>query len=248
MNNIKTYTAIVMSVLFITANSFALPVAGSKVVTASIDLSLTGTQVWDAVLKKVSDNTTAASQTAFSWSGVTAGMQSYKIADQYIELTTTITNPINWKMIIYTDNTNYSGNKSLGGFGIVNTAGSRGLPLAWKVQETTATVATPVFSTTRPTTPVSEGFTDFQWKFLVDKNQTDWGAVNTAKYNRVWDNGGFYWNEGIDDDLDPGPAVAPCPAQSADGKVNVYIGAGFHSSMAETYATTSLTLDVLLGL
>jgi hypothetical protein len=250
----KKLTALICLSLLAAAatKSFALPVAGSKALTASVTVS-GGTQTWNATLKNVSDNSTPTNQSAITWSGVTAGMPGYKIADQYVELTTLITNPITWKMIVYTNNTSYAGDKSLGSFGLVNSSNNRGLPLSWKVQDSTDAVAAPVFSTTRlapGATSYTEGFTDYQWKFLVDKTQTGthgWSVADAASYNRVWDNSGFYWNEGIGPDMDSvKPGNQPSPTPSDDNKVNLYLGAGFTTSLAEQYTTTSLTIETLV--
>jgi hypothetical protein len=198
-----------------------------------------GVQTWTASLKNISDNG-AASQ--LLWTGAIAGVPGYKVANQYIEIGSNITTLINWRMIVYTNNTSYTGIKSSNttqGFGLVGTSNTAsGLPLAWMVLNvTSATPVTPVFSLNR--TDHTQGFTNYMWKFMQDKNLRN--ATNTANvflasetYVRVWDNTGFYWNE------DPAKAT---PA--SNNKIYMYIGTDFTHALIQSYSTNSLTLEVL---
>lgn len=238
----KLLLILVVSIVLCPVMAFALDVPGSQSIQASVT-PIGGVQEWTAVLKNVIDNQPASS---IGWSGVSAGMDQYKVADQYIEVTVNITNPIDWRMLIYTNNTSYTGDTSKGSYGLVDGDNDHGLPLAWKVLESTETVADPVFELNRP--DATEGFTDYMWKFVVDQTQTGtygWDATDT--YVRVWDNDGFYWNEGVGPDVDPGqPGDQPCPAPSLDDEVFIYLGAGFQHSLAQAYSTTSLTLQILV--
>ena len=233
---------LVVSIVLCPVMAFALDVPDSQSISASVTPT-GGVETWNAALKKVSDNQPAIS---IGWSGVSAGMDQYKVAAQYIEVTVDITNPIDWRMLIYTNNESYTGDRSKGSYGLVNTGNDLGLPLAWRAQEDLGTPDDPVFSTTRPE-PDPEGFTDYMWKFVVDQTQTGtsgWDSTDT--YVRVWDNDGFYWNEGVGPDMDlTQEGDQPCPAPSLDDKVFIYLGADFTHSLAEEYSTTSLTLDML---
>lgn len=238
----KLLLILVVSIVLCPVMAFALDVPDSQSIQASVTPT-GGVEEWTAVLKNVSGDLEANS---IGWSGVTAGIDQYKVADQYIEVTVNITNPISWRMLIYTNNTSYTGDKSKGSYGLVNTGNDRGLPLAWRVQEDLGTPDDPVFSITRPD-PYPEGFTDYMWKFVVDQTQTGTDGWDvTDAYVWVWDNYGFYWNEGVGADMDSEQSGnQPCPAPSLDDKVFIYLGAGFTHSLAEEYSTTSLTLDML---
>jgi len=239
----KLLLILVVSIVLCPVMAFAIDVPGSQPISASVT-PIGGVQEWTAALKNVSDDQPAIS---IGWSGVTAGMDQYKVADQYIEVTVNITNPIDWRMLIYTNNTSYTGDTSKGSYGLVDNDNDHGLPLAWRVQEDLGTPADPVFSITRPE-PNPEGFTDYMWKFVVDQTQTGtygWDATDT--YVRAWDNDGFYWNEGVGPDMDPVQSGdQPCPAPSLDDEVFIYLGAGFTHSLAQAYSTTSLTLQILV--
>lgn len=238
----KLLLILVVSIVLCPVMAFALDVPHSESIQASVT-PIGGVQEWNAALKNVIGNGGASS---IGWSDVTAGMNQYKVADQYIEVTVNITDPISWKMLIYTNNESYTGDTSKGSYGLVNTGNNLGLPLAWRAQEDLGAPDDPVFSINRDSGP-PEGFTDYMWKFVVDQTQTGthgWKAGDP--YVRVWDNDGFYWNEGTGPDVDPTQdGNQPCPAPSLDDKVFIYLGAGFHHSLAEEYSTTSLTLDML---
>ncbi|MBD3272713.1 MAG: hypothetical protein GF384_09285 [Elusimicrobia bacterium] len=232
MKMTKSFSLFIAMVIALPVIALADPVPGSKAFNASV-IPTGGIQEWFAEIKNIDNNQPAQD---IQWSNVVAGSDTYKVADQYVEIAVNITNVIDWRMLIYTDNDEYTGNKEEGGFGLISNDNNRGLPLAWTVKESTTTVSTPVFDPNRQPTP---GFTDFLWKFVVDQNQTGpngWNPNNP--YVRVWDNNGFYWHENPNE---PGN-----PAQSVDDNVVVYFGAGFAQSLAEQYSTDSLTLDVLL--
>ncbi|MCB4791148.1 MAG: hypothetical protein LHV68_04595 [Elusimicrobia bacterium] len=234
--NIKRLLLIVAALAICPMITFAYVIPSSHTFTATV-LPTGGVQTWDAVVRNVSNNAVA---TQVQWSGVTAAQQGYKVADQYIEVSITITNLINWRMLVYTNNTNYTGNKSTAatkGFGLVGQIDTKyGLPVAWKVLESTEAVTVPLFSLNRG--DGTQGFTDYMWKFVQDKNLLNvnltsaWDPAST--YVRVWDNTGFYWSEN--------PALA---GLSADNKIYMYLASDFTHSLAQTYSTNSLTLDVL---
>lgn len=226
-----------------------------------------GVQQWDATLRLRSTNAIA---TAITWPATTAGSPGYKIADQYITLTCTITTTNNWRMNIYTDNTKvvggfypyYTVNKvamadqaaacstaSVKSFGLVGQANPTstdeningtcyGLPLAWMVLDnSSATPATPVFAMRTATVG---GFTNYMWKFVLDKGRANvGGAVGSAwnsadPYVRVWDQAGYYWSE---DPTKAGP--------SDDNKIYIYLAVETTQSKAQTYTTKTLTIDAL---
>ncbi|MFH1380133.1 MAG: hypothetical protein ABII23_07645 [bacterium] len=250
----KRWLLVVLSVIATVSVASAVEVPGNVSMNAVIDLTGTGMTTWYAVIKNVSDNQPAA---ILGWSDVVPQVTPYKVSNQYIEINATITDPIDWRMLIHTNNTQYTGSTDAGGYGLVAIDDtSAGLPLAWKVVDSTAPVIeTPVFSTNRP--DGSEGFTDYQWKFLVDQTQTGtygWDPLDT--YVRVWSNvpeadaggsTGIYWNEGVGVDMDPDTAGdQPSPAPSVDNSVRVYVASDFTTAMAQRYATTTLTLEVLI--
>ena len=127
--------------------TFAYVIPSSHTFTASVTPT-GGVQSWNAVIKNVSNNSSVG-VTQIAWSGVSAGQVGYKVADQYIDISVNITNIVNWRMTVYTNNTSFTGNKSSNtttGFGLVGQSNpSNGLPLVWKVLESTQAVAAPVF-------------------------------------------------------------------------------------------------------
>ena len=244
--NLKKVALITLAFIVCPAVLFAATTISTTPTYAVFSATVTpigAVQTWTASLKNISDDSPAFD---FRWTGAIASVEGYKVANQYIEIDVNITTLISWRMIVYTNNTTYTGDKSsntTNGFGLVGTTvKTSGLPLAWMVLNvTSAAPVTPVFSLDR--SDHTQGFTNFMWKFVQDKNLRnaantaiilDSTYLQTATYLRVWDNSGFYWNE------DPTKASA-----ASNNKIFMYLGTDFKHALVQSYSTDSLTLEVL---
>ncbi len=197
--------------------------------TASVDLSGTQTYTWTVSLHNVSDHGTVSS---IGWSGVSAGDDVWKVADQYIKIDADVTY-MDWGIQIYTDNKSASADPQYTGtadsgynlVGVSNTTSA--LPFAWKVLDSTDTVAAPV-----PRGDYS-GFEDYCWKWMKDKAQTSY--TDDEFYVRVWGDDGIYWHESPTEPGNPGGAPSPN---------YIYIATWFDSSTAQEYSTNRLILEI----
>jgi len=245
VKRMKTKQLLVVALTFalgvgLAANALAeLP--ERKPFTASADLSGTAATDWTVTLKELDGSNTA--ETQIGWSGVNAGDAVWKVADLCLEVDADVT-LVDWGIQIYTDNKNdatstptanpeYTGGTDEGGYSLIGTVNPAStLPMCWKVTDvSTAVPNIPVFSLDRG--DGSEGFTDYQWKWLKDHSQTGtnaWG--NNEPYSVVWD------DEGVRTDGD-GTEVFACPSPNY-----IYFATDFTGSTAQEYKTNKLILEL----
>ncbi|MCB4791150.1 MAG: hypothetical protein LHV68_04605 [Elusimicrobia bacterium] len=259
----KRLLLVVLGILFVVpAMSYAFTITASSATAWNAEMRPSGgMQTWFAVIKRRSDNVTVSS---FTWTGITVANPGYKIANQYILVQSTVTNLINWRMVIYTDNTAAKAGfrifyndatpsqravacstAAFNNFGLVgqnvSPDGSKsGLALSWMVLDVaSATPTTPVFMVSRPVTGTA-GFTNYMWKFLQDKGRANVGGALgsawdiTSTYVRIWDATGYYWNE------DPTKA-----APASDNNLYIYLGVDTTKTLAQFYTTKSLTIEAM---
>ena len=204
--------------------------------TASADLSGTQSYDWAAEIRNRSDNAIAGT---VSWTnaltGVTAGSDTWKTADQYILLHTTITY-VNWGIQIYTDNKaadaspKYNGTAS-DGFNLVGVSNAETkLNMCWKASDNTINPGQPIHRADY------SGFTDYCWKWMKDKSNTGDNAFTDDEfYVRVVADDGMYWHENPGQGGNPGSFTSP---------VAIYIGAWLRGSLAQEYKTNKLILEL----
>jgi len=196
---------------------------------------------WSAEIHNRSNNQTT---TAITWASsigtspgqIQAGSGTWKTADQYVLLHTTVTYP-NWGIQIYTDNKSadanpaYTGNASnwFNLVGVDNTANK--LDMCWKVTDDTFTY-TPGQPIERPD---YSGFTDYCWKRMKDVQQSTDTFHNDEFCVRVVSNKGMYWHESQTEPGNPGYFTSP---------VAIYFGACFRNSLAQEYRTNRLFLEL----
>jgi hypothetical protein len=194
-----------------------------------------------------------------TWNGtMTAGTNMWKVA-AYPVMVSADVNFSDFLIQIYTDNKasdaspKYTGLTSTTagkGFNLVGVSStSSGLAMAWRVTDTPLVlVSTPIWVKNRG--DGSEGFTDYQWKWMKDKSQTTAsGASNfssTEEYIRVWDQNGIYWADHVAVDADPNTGGnQPSPA-SAVSPNYIYVAARLSDSKAQQYKTNKLILEYLI--
>lgn len=140
-----------------------------KTVPASVSFTEAGVVSVGVQAKNIADNSNAA---GLGWSGVTIGATGWKMADQYIQLTSVLTQSGS-AIQFFTDNKNntpaYSGTGVAAGL-VDNTNTTVTLPLAWSIKDDTSTPAVAA-------DPNNTGdLNSFQWKFAKDP-----GSSGTAK-------------------------------------------------------------------
>ncbi len=199
--------------------------------TASVDLSGTQFYTFSIDIKNVSDNVSASQ---VGWSGVVAGQASWKVADQYIEVSLDC-NYADWGIQIYTDNKGtganplYTGTSDdFGGLvGVTDTTSY--IPLAFSVKGAVEAVTAP------DPWPGDEPYANHFWKWMSDHSRTNPVWVDDDFGVRIWDDEGIYWHDS--------PTETDNPS-GGDSPSIVYLSAGFHDSSLQEYRTSKLVLEL----
>jgi hypothetical protein len=217
---------------------------------ASLQTLTSGASSLFVDVKKISDNVAQTDDKVY-WS-VSAFDGGWVIADQYLEVSYSDV-PEFWGIQIYTDNKaetadpKYTGARNPAGLVDINRTASV-LPMAWLVTDhilSSNERADTFKPLERPRTSAAnftEGFTNYMWHFLVDKNTQDdpTTAINEAfadakDYIVLWNQLGIAWNEG-------GKAKRP-------QKAYVYLAAKFATAYAgASYKTSTLTFELYHGI
>ena len=190
---------------------------------------------FDIAIKKVEDNT---SDTQITYSDIIAGSDTWKVADQYIEINIDC-NLLDWGVQMYTDNKGtgadplYTGTADDPGglVGLIHP--STYIPLAFSVKGSTEVVIAP---DPEPGEGVGEEFyNNHCWKWMSDYSRVNPVWEDDNSYVRVWDENGIYWHES---DTEPyNPAWNDSPNL-------VYLAGRFHQSTAQQYKTSKLILEL----
>lgn len=211
---------------------------------ATVNVVKTGSASLFVNVKRVSDNTPQPDDQV-RWN-VNVNQDGWKIADQYLEVSFANV-PEFWGIQIYTDNKNLSANPKFTGEG--NPAGlvdvnrtTTALPLAWLVTDHVLTEAERNSADYLPVERSgAEGFTNYLWHYLVDKNTKDDPKTflnesfdNAKDYIALWNQLGIAWNEG-------GRAKKP-------GAAYIYLASKFSVTYAgASYRTSTLTFELYHG-
>ncbi len=193
-----------------------------------------GEVTWSVSIRNHSDNSLAYTIT---WSGVQAGEDTWKVANQYLDIALTATGGEDWGIQIYTDNKGtgadptYTGGAT-SGYNLVGVSNpTSSIHMCWKVVNT--------IGDWNGLAPVMRadwsGFSDYCWKWIKDKTQTSNPFTDDEFYVRVWDNDGIYWHESPTQPWNPGFAASPN---------YVILAARFHDSAAQEYKTNRLVLEL----
>ena len=143
-------------------------------------INTSGSGTVTLTVKNISDNQSATGG-IITWSTVTAGETGWSIADQYIEVSHNDL-PEDWGIQIYTDNENaladplYTGTANPAGLvKIANTI--MALPMAWKITDSLLTGNDLTDPSERSD---AEGFSDYMWHYLKDKNSPSSDAAGAG--------------------------------------------------------------------
>lgn len=187
-----------------------------------------------------------------TWSGVIAGQNVWKVADHPITIEADDAFEDNfdvWGIQIFTDNTSadalprYTGDTSKSFNLVSNTDTTQGLALCWKITDGIMDPGVPVWLEDRG--DETEGFTDYQWRWMKDAGQMNYPFVPGEEYVRGWDQDGIYWADHVGDDVDPFiPGAQPCPAPAASPNY-IYVGVQLHDSLAQQYSTNKLVVEFI---
>jgi hypothetical protein len=186
-----------------------------------------------------------------TWTGAIAGQAVWKVADQRIKIVADTTSSTIWGVQIYTDNATagavprYTGDTSKAFNVVASNNTTQGLPLCWKVTDEVLTnpVTPPVWLADRGDAEHTEGFTDYQWRWMKDVSQTTNQFVPFEEYARVWDQNGIYWADRVGLDCDPiAGGNQTCPARG-DSPNYVYVGLQLNRSLAQSYGTNRLVIE-----
>lgn len=196
-------------------------------------VNLTGTEYYTFSIdvKNVSDNLSVPSQ-EIGWSGVVAGSDTWKVANQYIEISLDC-NYADWGLQMYTDNKGsgadplYTGTEDNPGGLVGVSSTTMHIPLAFSVKGSTETVAAP------DPWPGVDPYDNHFWKWMADHSKSDW--VDDDFGVRVWDDEGIYWHDS---------PTEPSNPSGGDSPSIVYLSVGFHDSIPQQYKTNKLTLEL----
>ena len=220
--------------------TFLLTTGNCAADTAALSVINAESGTVTVVVRNVSDNQLAPGG-IITWSSIAAGATSWKVANQYIEISHSNL-PESWGMQLYTNNKSASAIPKYTGTadpaGLISASNTiMALPVAWRI--TDAVISS-------PSNPVPRadnlGFTDYLWHFLKDKNTFDDPItpgnetfVNGEDYVTLWSQSGIAWNEG-------GRSGNPKRAY-------IYLAANFTmSSVGAEYDTSTLTVEAFKGL
>lgn len=191
----------------------------TNVVTwSNYSLPITGDTTW-----KIANEYVKIIYTNYNtWWGITFGSDNFN---------TSIANPV------FTGNTNNAG----GLVGVINT--SQALPIVWQVQDNTNDYQPPKISD-----PYSDGTTTYftnegwMWKFLIDQSDPDFtntsnndasmGSATVNYYVTLMNQNGRLWGSANNE---RGGGSSP---------LYLYLAADFATAVAQTYRTTTLTLEM----
>lgn len=233
--------AVVMSAVVSLAFAQFTPVSSVKK-TAKVTFVGAGVFTWDVAVKNVSDD---ADATDITWdaAAITPGSTGWVNAQQYVLITSTITNAKS-ALQVYTDNTHPSSaykyvhvgtsdTVSAGGLVGKNNPSASPLPLAWSMKN----VKVAGGATVDPTS--SDNTIKFASLYFKDKANTlnDGSSTpfrNGEHYITILKGGtGWRWGGGVGD-----------IGGSASGTFYMYIGASFSSaSTPNEYGTDTLTFE-----
>lgn len=190
----------IVSLLLVSLAGFSKAHAQSAAVQV---INVSGGGEVNLTVRNVSNNQVAG-EGRITWSNTQAGVTAWKVADQYIEISQEDL-PVLWGIQLYTDNDSPSASPRYTGTadpaGLVKVANTiMTLPMAWRITDQ-------VLSGAERADPVErsdgEGFDDYLWHFLKDKNTLDNDRtpvderfVNGGEYETVWNQAGIAWNEG----------------------------------------------------
>ncbi|NQT95382.1 MAG: hypothetical protein HQ572_02930 [Candidatus Omnitrophica bacterium] len=141
-------------------------------------INTSGGQV-NVAVKNISDDQPAAGG-LITWSNIEAGLTGWKAADQYLEISHSDLST-GWGIQFYTDNEDGSANPKYTGSanpaGLIKTGNtSIVLPMAWRMTDSLLSTADLEDIQLRLG---GEGFTDYMWRFLKDKNTPDESLIGT---------------------------------------------------------------------
>lgn len=233
--------AVVMSAVVSVAFAQFTPVSSVKK-TAKVTFVGAGVFTWDVAIKNVSDD---ADATDITWNAaaITPGSTGWVNAQQYVLITSTITDATS-AVQVYTDNMNASSaykyvhagtpdTISAGGLVGKNNPSASPLPLAWSMKD----VKVAGGATVDPTS--SDNTIKFASLYFKDKSNTlnDGSSTpfqNGEHYITILKGGtGWRWGGGVGD-----------IGGSASGTFYMYIGASFSSaSTPNEYGTDTLTFE-----
>ena len=186
---------------------------------------------FDIAIKKIEDDSL---DSQITYSGIIAGSNTWKVADQYIEINSDC-NLLGWGLQMYTDNKGvgadplYTGTEdNPGGLVGVSTT-TMHIPLAFSVKGSTETVTAP------DPWPGEDPYANHLWKWM-----SDYGRVNPVWVDddfgvRVWDDEGIYWHDS---------PIEPSNPAGGDSPSIVYLSASFHDSIPQQYKTNKLILEL----
>lgn len=234
----KKYFGIMTAGLLVASSMFVPSVSNAVFTSVQVDVksaavTLTGGSLsFTATVKNVSNNAVA---TSVGWSGVTTGVTAWKIADQYIEMTSNVSLS-NGSIRIYTDNTNNSANPkysgpATGGAGLVNTTvTSQTLPLAWSIVDL---LGAPASGPGDPNNTAQFS----NWGFFVDKGMTSFTQPTTEDYIKVVGSGNMIHTNHQATPYPNGYFAVPSPNF-------VYLESDFTAgSGGSSYATNQITIE-----
>ncbi len=235
------FSLVVAAVCLVSAPSWAFTSKKIQAVNASASVGGVKDATFTLVLRNLSDTADAAS---IAFSGVTAGSTGWKVADNLIKLTWSVTD-FAGGIQLYTDSENaaaspkYTGVAVNPGGLVCNQDTTQYLPVAWSIKADTKTIeladANRGLGASDPNSGAVTGYNNkYQWFWAIDKSSPSF--TNATPFITVAKSAGIHFSQG---DGEFGPdAVQPS---------YMYLEANFSVAGAgATYATNNLTLEAFI--
>jgi len=244
MQNSKTMRLMVLALTAVISSSAHAVFTSVNKQSLTATAQLTGAGTFN-VTTSIKNRTTNAAATNLSWTGVTAG-SGWTLANEYIQLDTTITSSLPSGIQIYTDNTAAAANPKYTGVISANTPTPAGLvasanttqklPTAWRAIKELGVV-------TAAADPSAGAGDSFAWLFHKDKAQVAVPSLNATAFVNGEDFITVYKNG-----ANGGVHFAQGPTEfggfQANDRVFIYTGADFTSaSTPNTYSTNQLIVE-----
>ena len=196
--------------------------------------TVTGATIADmtVTIKNVSNDAVA---TEINWSGLSVGVSTWTVANQYIEIDAESTYP-GWGIQIYTNNVDtptvtvvpaspkYTGIAGAAGLvGVTDTTVA--LPMAWHAEDDVTTWGT------SPQNPEENAGSTFDNGYLWQADASENLFTLGDDYITIWNGNGIRWGYG------PGDLVG------ATSPIVVYLGAKFTTATVQSYKTNTIILE-----
>jgi hypothetical protein len=231
MKILKALLTLSLGILLILMGvSISFAITSESVVTKTATAQLTGAPSGGMTVSL------EGGATALSWSGVTVGTTTWKVAEEYIQLDCDFSGT-GWGIQIYTNNTATDANPQWTGTGdskcglLATDDPSKRLPFSWIISDDLVSG----LDGSDAGTPESEVTGVGSWKWMKDSADTGTYAFSPGEYFvTVWNENGILWGQAASE---RSPAV--------DNTTYIYISANFTTATTpRTYQTSKLTLEL----